>query len=69
MCAINKYTFLCVQNLKKQLEEKYDGMKFDVHTEQPISIVDSKVVLVIPEETPAADWKIIPSKLPTFVRS
>jgi len=42
-------------------------MKFDVHTEEPVSIVDSTVVLEIPEKTP--DWEIIPSKLPTAVRS
>ena len=67
MCTINNCTFIVVQNLKRQLEETYDGMKFNVHTEQPISIVDSKVVLLIPEKT--SDWEIIPSKRPTVVRS
>lgn len=59
-------TFIPVQNLYKQLEGKYPGVKFDVHTEEPISIVDSRVVLKIPEKTP--DWEIVPSKLPAAVR-
>ena len=56
-----------MQNLKKQLEEKYHGVKFDVHTEEPVSIVDSEVMLKIPAKSP--DWEIIPSKLPATVRS
>ena len=55
MCTINNCTFIVVQNLERQLEETYDGMKFNVHTEQPISIVDSKVVLLIPEKTRLGD--------------
>lgn len=57
--------FFPIQNLQKQLEETF-SVKFNVHTEEPIRMIDSNVVLEIPEET--KDWKIVPSKLPPFVR-
>ena len=60
-------SFLHVQDLKRQLEEMYPGVKFNVHTEEPVNIVDSKVVLEIPAKTP--DWEIIPSKIPAVVRA
>ncbi len=66
MYTVNNHTFILVQNLKEQLKEVYHGVKFRVQIEEPISIVDSNVVLKIPERTP--DWEIFPSKLPAAVR-
>ena len=66
MCTVNKYTFIPVQNIKKRLKEMYPKVKFYASITGPVRIVDSKVVLIIPEKT--SDWEIIPSRRPTSVR-
>ena len=43
----------------------FPGMKFEGSVVQPRRILESEVVLVIPEKTPDKD--IIPNRLPTAV--
>ena len=45
----------------------FPGMKFEGSVIQPRRILESEVVLVIPEE--ASDKNIVPSRLPTAVSS
>ncbi len=43
----------------------FPGMKFECSVVQPRRILESEVVLVIPEKTP--DKEIVPDRLPTAV--
>ncbi len=56
---------ISLQSLKKLLAEMFPGMKFEGSVVQPRRILESEVVLVIPEKTPDKD--IVPNRLPTAV--
>ena len=47
------------------MDETFPGMKFESVIVQPTRLLDSKVVLVIPEELP--NWEIRPKRLPPVV--
>ena len=56
-----------VQSLRKVLEQMFPGLNFDGSIVQPRRMLESEVVLDIPEKT--SDREIIPSRLPTAVSS
>ena len=62
---VMKTIVISFQSLKKLLEEMFPGMKFEGSVVQPRRILESEVVLVVPEKTP--DKEIVPNRLPTAV--
>ena len=62
---VMKAIVISFQSLKKLLEEMFPGMKFEGSVVQPRRILESEVVLVVPEKTP--DKEIVPNRLPTAV--
>ena len=62
---VMKTILIFLQSLKKLLAEMFPGMKFECSVVQPRRILESEVVLVIPEKTP--DKEIVPDRLPTAV--
>jgi len=62
---VMKILVISLQSLKKLLEEMFPGMKFEGSVVQPRRILESEVVLVIPEKT--CDKEIVPNRLPTAV--
>lgn len=55
-----------LQRLKKLLQETFFTKTFIPDIVQPCRILESEVVLVVPEKTP--EWEIRPNRLPTVVR-
>ena len=58
-------TTCTLQSLQKVMDETFPGMKFESVIVQPTRLLDSKVVLVLPEELP--NWEIRPKRLPPAV--